>query len=86
MLGFQDCSIGLRLLYALNYDHWCKPMVSKLCASEGGYSRDDESKLVLIEDMKVFVINPTGVDLRSLMMMMTLIESHATFVTRKTKC
>ena len=73
MLVFQDISFGLRLFYALNYDHWCKPMVSKLCASEGGYSRDDESKLVLIEDMKVFVIKPTGVYSRSLMMMMTFI-------------
>ena len=62
-------------------------MVSKLRAGEGGGKpRDDEGKLMLIEDMKVFVINPTGVDSRSLMMMMTLIESHATFVTTKTKC
>ena len=62
-------------------------MVSKLRASEGGDKpRDDEGKLRLIEDMNVFVINPTGFDSRSLMMMMTLIECHATFVTTKTKC
>lgn len=61
MLGFMvDCSFGLRLFYALNYDHWCKEWRVNLSVGEGGYKEwDYEGKFMILKDMKASLIKTT---------------------------